>query len=99
MTPPLLVKSPIILKEVGFDSLKINNRTKFINLPPALQMKANFGNDLIGKYSKNCEKLLSLENIYGGEVGEGVMFDNSGIHRGAIFDSEGQRIILQILLS
>jgi len=82
----------------GLDSLDDKAMHLFRNLPPAIQKKANFGNDLIGSQGKNAASLLQLENIYEGKPGEGIIFDNSGVHRGAIFEEPGERVILQLLL-
>lgn len=82
----------------GFDGINDEAMTLFRNLPPALQKKANFGNDIIGSQEVLGERLIGLENVFEGRIGDGVLFDNAGVHRGAIFEDRGERVILQLLL-
>ena len=81
-----------------FEAIDFDSMQGFKNLPKALRMKANFGNDLTEQYSDLEKRLVDKECVFPGSPGDGVIFDNSGIHRGAIFKTEGERQILQILL-
>ena len=75
----------------NFDAVnKEENKILFKNLPSTFQKKANFGNDILANQSSNAKKLLKLENTGGGKFGDGILFDNSGVHRGAIFEGEGE---------
>lgn len=81
----------------NYDSCTVNNRRLFAQLPAVLQKKANFGNDLLAG-DPELERLLALETVMAGEGGDMLLFDNNGIHRGAIFEF-GEREIIQVLLA
>jgi hypothetical protein len=83
----------------GLDALDKEAMTLFYNLPSCFQMKANFGNDLICEFENIGKSLVNMENALEGRDGDMLMFDNSGVHRGAIFEKPGKRKILQIVLS
>lgn len=83
----------------GLDALDRDAMTLFYNLPSCFQMKANFGNDLVGKFENLGKSLLNMETTFEGRDGDMLVFDNSGVHRGAIFMKPGKRKILQIVLS
>lgn len=80
----------------NYDSCKTGDRARFARLPAFLQKKANFGNDLLAG-DPDLDWLLDRERIMEGEPGAMLLFDNNGIHRGAIFD-HGEREIIQVLL-
>jgi|GEM_PF-909781 len=81
----------------NYDSCKTKDRRKFARLPAFLQKKANFGNDLMPG-DADLERLLGEERVLAGEPGDMMLFDNNGIHRGAIFET-GEREIIQVLLA
>lgn len=81
----------------NYDSCKTKDRRKFACLPAFLQKKANFGNDLLPGHP-DLEPLLAQERTMAGEPGDMLVFDNNGIHRGAIFET-GEREIIQVLLA
>ena len=83
----------------GLDALDKEAMTLFYNLPSCFQMKANFGNDMICEFENIGKSLVDMENALEGRDGDMLMFDNSGVHRGAIFEKPGKRKILQIVLS
>ena len=80
----------------NLDSAKTKNRQFFAQLPQFLQHKANFGNDLLVD-DPDLVKFLEKEKTMEGSAGDMVMFDNNGVHRGAIFES-GEREIIQVVL-
>ena len=81
----------------NYDSCKARDRAKFARLPGFLQRKANFGNDLMPG-DPGLDRLLAEERVLSGEPGDMLLFDNNGIHRGAIFE-HGEREIIQVLLA
>lgn len=81
----------------GLDSVKPENRRLFSALPSNYQAKANFGNDMIDG-APEIGGLLKIEQKFTSDDGNLILFDNCGMHRGAIFES-GERQILQILLT
>jgi hypothetical protein len=83
--------------KAGLDSIGTRGRSLFYALPPELRKKANFGNDVLTG-DPAVETLLSKEQLFTSEIGDMVLFDNCGMHRGAIFES-GERQIFQILLT
>lgn len=74
-------------------------KSKFLGIPKFFRHKANFGNDLID-YHHRLESSILLENEVYMESDNclGFIFNPDGIHRGAIFSEEGERIILQVML-
>ena len=74
-------------------------KRKFSGLPRIFRHKANFGNDLID-YHHRLESSILLENEVYMESDNclGFIFNPDGIHRGAIFSEDGERVILQIML-
>ncbi len=81
------------------DALLLDNtdpktRAAFARLPPELQHKCNFGNDLFGE---EAERVLQAERLVEAPGGTAILFDISGAHRGAILH-KGERQVLQITL-
>ncbi|MDQ6708520.1 MAG: hypothetical protein M3Z85_21380, partial [Acidobacteriota bacterium] len=64
-------------------------RQLFMALPEALRKKSAFGSDLLDG-SANSERLLDAEYRVTSDKGNVALFDNLGIHRGALVE-EGQR--------
>jgi len=73
-----------------------HNRQLFNSLPRFLQRKADFGKDVM-EPSRFIKQVLAKEKDMTGKVGDVVVFDNSGLHRGGMVE-HGQRIILQVIL-
>lgn len=80
----------------GFDSTQPAARELFMALPSWLRRKANFGNDLLGE-TPETRHFFSRERLFTTQAGDFIVFDNHGIHRGAIFKS-GERQMIQITL-
>lgn len=78
----------------GFESTNEDVRRRFMALPSILRRKANFGNDLLDG-SAEASALLSTERLLTSDQGDLLLFDNNGVHRGAIFKS-GERELVQI---
>ena len=72
-------------------------RQLFMALPPALRKKSEFGSDIMDG-SANSESLLEAEFRFTSECGDVAVFDNLGIHRGALVE-EGRRIALFAVLA
>lgn len=82
----------------GLDTINIVERRKmFAALPVKYQKKANFGNDLIDSDSRT-QRLLAHEQVYSTDIGDMLLFNPEGIHRGNIFKKPGQRQIFQLPL-
>lgn len=78
---------------------KSSIKRKFMNLPSIFRHKANFGNDLIDyEHQLVANKLLENEVFMESDKCLGFIFNPDGVHRGAIFNEKGERIILQIML-
>lgn len=82
----------------GLDMQHEKARMLFAALPPSLQMKANFGNDVLAEDSATVKRLLQRERIMAGTSGDMILFDNNGIHRGSLFQGPGKRELFQLLL-
>jgi hypothetical protein len=70
------------------------SRRMFNALPRSLQRKANFGFDIV---DDSAEHLKSKEQVFTSDMGDLLIFDNYGAHRGGMVES-GERAILQIIL-
>lgn len=85
--------------KMGLDSLKPQSKEKFIQLPKFFQKKANFGNDVFEK-SPMANQLLEQEVKFTSDLGDLILFDVNGFHRGNIeYQEGGKREILQIRLN
>lgn len=71
------------------------DRQLFSALPRVFQRKAEMGNDLQDSFL--VEKIINSEKAFLSTDGDGVLFDNSGMHRGGLVE-EGCRVILQVIL-
>lgn len=81
----------------GFELVNDNARASFMALPPKFRFKANFGNDLLD--GDAMDRLAVREHVCESSEGDLLLFDNNGLHRGAMFeDPTGRREILQLLL-
>ncbi len=73
------------------------DRRAFAALPPGLQRKANFGNDLLDPVA--AAAVLRSERPMESSDGDLLLFDPDGAHRGAMFEEPGERRILQLSLA
>lgn len=80
----------------GLDRCDPDTRRLFNALPRRLQMKSEFGNDLLDG-SPEAAVLLSREHQFTSEDGHLIVFDNNGIHRGLKVVA-GERHAMQIQL-
>ena len=81
----------------GFELVNDDARAAFIALPPEFRFKANFGNDLLD--GDAMDRLAAREHVCDSSEGNMLLFDNNGLHRGAMFeDPTGRREILQMVL-
>jgi hypothetical protein len=72
-------------------------RRTFMALPAALRKKGEFGSDILDG-SENSKRLLKAEFRFTSRWGNVAVFDNLGIHRGALVE-DGQRIALFAVLT
>ena len=80
----------------GLDRCDPETRRLFNALPRFLQLKSEFGNDLLDD-SPEAEVLRTREHAFTSEDGHLVVFDNNGIHRGLKVVA-GERHAMQIQL-
>jgi hypothetical protein len=86
----------------AFDRSKLLGRAQterrmFISLPEQMQVKAEFGGDLLPE-SEEARSLLQREFVSTGERGTYTLFNPEAVHRGGAVRS-GERLALQITLS
>jgi hypothetical protein len=81
----------------GLAACDRDTRRTFMALPQALRKKGEFGSDLLDD-SENSQRLLQAEFRFTSKWGNVAVFDNLGIHRGALVE-EGQRIALFAVLA
>jgi FkbM family methyltransferase len=79
----------------GLDSPRPGARAMFMGLPPHLRRKANFGNDVTDGTALS-DLLLTNERRFTSDMGDLILFDNDGFHRGGIVD-EGERIAVFVI--
>jgi hypothetical protein len=72
-------------------------RREFVSLPKRLQVKAEFGADLLADW-EDTRALLASEQLYLGGPGSGALFDPEAVHRGGLA-CEGERRAVLITLS
>jgi hypothetical protein len=72
------------------------NRKSFSALPQFLQRKADFGKDM-HEIGPDAEQFLASEIVATSNLGDVLIFDNLGAHRGGMVE-EGRRTILQVLI-
>jgi ectoine hydroxylase-related dioxygenase (phytanoyl-CoA dioxygenase family) len=78
----------------GLDKCDPAMRRLFSALPRALQLKSEFGNDLLDS-SPQAAALLAREHPFTSSDGDLIVFDNNGVHRGKRVVS-GERHAVQI---
>jgi hypothetical protein len=87
----------VILRRVnhitGLQKWDINSRRNFYSLPKMFQHKAEIGNDFRDE-DPAAKRLIADEIRVTSDMGNFILFDNSGIHRGGLIN-EGRRISLQ----
>jgi hypothetical protein len=74
----------------------LENRRLWMQLPANCRKRLDFGSDLADNVPLN-NLLLSREKVFTTADANAVLFDTSGVHRGAMI-SRGQRQVLQISL-
>jgi ectoine hydroxylase-related dioxygenase (phytanoyl-CoA dioxygenase family) len=89
------------IRRRAFDRSKLLGRSMlerqhFISLPQELQVKAEFGGDLL-RGSPEADALLASEFVSTGECGHYTVFNPEAVHRGGAVRS-GERHALQITL-
>jgi hypothetical protein len=89
------------IRRRAFDRSKLLGRSplerqKFVSLPTELQVKAEFGGDLLPG-SAETEALLASEFVSTGERGHYTVFNPEAVHRGGAVNA-GERHALQITL-
>jgi hypothetical protein len=73
------------------------SRRAFISLPRHLQVKAEFGADLLPEWD-DTRDLLASELVFLGRPGTGALFDPEAVHRGGLV-AEGERRAILVTLS
>jgi hypothetical protein len=81
----------------GLSGYEPDTRRAFSALPAPLRQKATFGSDLLDG-SSDAEELVAAEYRFTSADGNLAIFDNSGVHRGALV-AEGERVALFALLA
>jgi hypothetical protein len=81
----------------GLSGYSVATRRKFMALPKPLRRKCTFGSDLLDG-TDAVDALTAAEHRFTSVDGDGVLFDNLGIHRGALVQ-EGERQILVVTLA
>jgi hypothetical protein len=81
----------------GFSGYSRETRAEFMALPGRLRRKCTFGSDLLDSDSRT-QMLADAEYRFVSRDGDVALFDNLGIHRGALV-SKGQRRVLIATLS
>ncbi len=77
----------------GIQSWDPETRERFMRLPAFFRHKAEFGNDILPN-SELAQTLLKHEIQVTSDVGNFILFDNSGMHRGGLVE-QGRRVCLQ----
>lgn len=81
----------------GLSGYAVPTRELFMALPKPLRRKCTFGSDLIDG-SPEVAALLASEHHFTSADGDAILFDNLGIHRGALV-SEGERQMMVVTLA
>lgn len=81
----------------GLSGYSVPTRELFMALPKPLRRKCTFGSDLIDG-SPEVAALLAAEHHFTSADGDAILFDNLGIHRGALV-SEGERQMMVVTLA
>ena len=93
--------SPDRIRRRAFDRSDLKGRASasrrvFLALPKELQVKAEFGADLLPEWDETRE-LLAGEQVFLGGPGVGTLFDPEAVHRGGLAASGERRAILVTL--
>jgi hypothetical protein len=93
--------SPDRIRRRAFDRSELKGRSPssrrvFISLPRELQVKAEFGADLLPEWDETQALLASEQAILGGP-GSGALFDPEAVHRGGLASTGERRAILVTL--
>jgi hypothetical protein len=81
----------------GLSAYTPDARRRFLALPRWMRRKCTFGSDLMDS-TPESRHLLAVERKFVSTIAPAAMFDNVGIHRGALVD-EGERRILFLTLA
>src|SRR5262245_13731558 len=81
----------------GLSGYSAPTRRMFMALPKPLRRKCTFGSDLLDG-SDSVKALIAAEHRFTSRDGDAILFDNLGIHRGALVH-EGRRQILVVTLA
>jgi hypothetical protein len=81
----------------GLSGYSVPTRELFMALPKPLRRKCTFGSDLIDG-SPEAEALIAAEHRFTSADGDAILFDNLGIHRGALV-TEGERQMMVVTLA
>jgi hypothetical protein len=81
----------------GLSGYSVPTRQTFLALPKPLRRKCTFGSDLIDG-TDAVDALIAAEHRFTSADGDAILFDNHGIHRGALVQ-EGERQILVVTLA
>jgi hypothetical protein len=81
----------------GLSGYSVPTRQMFMALPKPLRRKCTFGSDLIDGTGA-VSALIAAEHRFTSAHGDAILFDNLGIHRGALVQ-EGERQILVVTLA
>lgn len=85
-----------IRKAVDESGFPAHGDSTFLALPPELRRRANFGVDLMDDAS-DSKALQAREAMFCSEMGEMVLFDSDGVHRGGDVRSGSRSAILFVL--
>lgn len=81
----------------GLSGYAASTRELFMALPKPLRRKCTFGSDLIDG-TPDVAALVAAEHHFTSADGDAILFDNLGIHRGALV-TEGERQMMVITLA
>lgn len=81
----------------GLSGYSVPTRELFMALPKPLRRKCTFGSDLIDGCPE-VAALLAAEHRFTSADGDAILFDNLGIHRGALV-TEGERQMMVVTLA
>ena len=80
----------------GIGTSQPESRRSFNALPRFLQRKADFGKDIF-EITNDIRGFMENEMSVTSDMGDVLIFDNMGAHRGGMVE-EGRRIIIQVLI-
>jgi hypothetical protein len=81
----------------GLSGYSVPTRRMFMALPKPLRRKCTFGSDLLDG-TDGTDALIAAEHRFTSADGDAILFDNLGVHRGALVEV-GERQILVVTLA